>query len=83
MFREAEFRAFVVAVRAARRGRSCTSGRPCGQQVRDAGRRAHGAVNPNNGMSQLSAALSQFMLITPVEQPVLLSVTVRAEHSGT
>ena len=59
------------------------SGRLCGQQDGDAGRRAHGAVTPNNGMPQLSAALTQFMWTTLVEQPVLLSVTVRAQCSRT
>lgn len=60
-----------------------SSGRPCGQQDRDAGRRAHGAVTLNNGMSQLSAALSQFMLMTPADQPGLPSVTFRAERCST
>lgn len=46
-----------------------SSGRPCGQQDRDAGRRAHGAVTPNNGMPQLSPALTRFMSTTVVDQP--------------
>lgn len=49
------------------------SGRPCGQQDGDAGRRAHGAVTPNNGMLQLFTALTQFMWTTLVEQSVLQS----------
>lgn len=53
MFREQSLErvpsAFVVVVRACQEG-----------PVMPSGRRAHGAVTPNNGMSQLSAALSQF-----------------------
>lgn len=53
-----------------------SSGRPCGQQDRDAGRRAHGAVIPNNGcVSAVSESVH-------VDRPVLPSVTVRAEHCG-
>lgn len=62
MFREQSLErvpsAFVVAVRACQEG-----------PVMPSGRRAHGAVTPNNGMSQLSAALSQFTGMTVVEQP--------------
>lgn len=47
--------AHAVAVWAARRVQSCPSGRPCGQQVRDAERQAHGAVTSNNSMAQLSS----------------------------
>lgn len=60
--------------------------RPCGQQDWDAGRQAHGAVNPNNGMPQiffqLFTALTQFMWMTLVDQPVTVrAAPVRAEPS--
>lgn len=76
MFREQSLErlpsAFVVAVRACQEG-----------PVMPSGRRAHGAVTPKTGMSQLSAALSRFVGMTVAEQPVRLSVRARAEHCST
>ncbi|CAB1457785.1 unnamed protein product [Pleuronectes platessa] len=48
---------------------------PCGQQDGDTGRRAHGAVTLDNGIPQLSTALTQFMWAALAEQPVLQSVS--------
>lgn len=52
------------------------------QTTWSAGQR-HGAISPDNGMPQLSTALTQLMWTTLVGRPVLPSVTGRAQCCGT